>query len=112
MTCADGQRQQHDRRGRGLRGELLQTAQRREVRRQPHGERRLRVRAEDQARERDADLAGGDVAIERLGRLEHRQQPGGERIAVGGQLLDAAAPDADGGELGGDVQGVDEDQRR
>ena len=53
-----------------------------------------------------------DVAVQRRGRLEHRQQPGGERVAVGGQLLDAAAPDADGGELRRHVHGVDQDQRR
>ena len=53
-----------------------------------------------------------DVAVERRRRLEDRQQPGGERVAVGGELLDAAAPDADRGELGRHVKGVDEDERR
>ena len=70
------------------------------------------VRAEHEPGHRDAYLAGGDVAIERRGCFEDRQQPRGERITLLGQLPDPAAAGADGGEFGGNVDGVDQDQRR
>ena len=107
-----GQDEQHHRRGRRLRRDALQPAPLDEEGLHPHRNRALRERAEHEAGERDADLAGGDVAIEIRRRLDQRQQPRRERVPVVGQLLDAAAPHADRGELRADVDGVDEDQRR
>ena len=95
----------------GCGGAVLQ-ARPGDPRRQRVGDGGLRVGAEHEARDRDADLAGGDVAVERSRPLEDRQQPGREAVALLGQLADAAAAGADGGEFGGDVDGVDEDQRR
>jgi len=87
-------------------------ADRCEVRRQPDSERGLRVGTEEQARQRDANLAGPDVPVTRRGRLQHRKQPGGEGVAVRGHLLDAGAADADGRKFRRDVHGVDQDQGR
>ena len=70
------------------------------------------VGAEHQAGHRDANLARGDVAVEQFGLFEDRRQPRGKGIAALGALLDAASADADGRELSGDVDGVDENQRR
>ena len=47
MTCSHGQHEQDDSRRRRLRGHLLQPAELSEERRQPDGDRGLRVGAED-----------------------------------------------------------------
>ena len=69
----------------------------------------LTVGAGDEARQRDADLAGGDVVVEPLGVLQDRQEALGRSAPRLGGLLDARAPGADGGELGRDVQRVEAD---
>ena len=73
-------------------------------------ERNLAVRTEDQAAERDADLTGGDIAVQRFGVFQDRQQPLRRLVAVFGELPDAAASDGHGGELSGDVEGGHRDQ--
>ena len=44
--------------------------------------------------------------------LFRSQEPRGQSIAVGRELSYPAAPDAHGRKLGGDIDGVDEDQHR
>ena len=57
-----------------------------------------------------ADLAGGDVAVERLAVLDERHEPDGAAVPGRGQLGDAGPARSHGGKLGGDVQRVKEDQ--
>ena len=107
-----GEHQQHDDRRRGLRRQRLEAAEAGQLRREPDGERGLRVGAEAQARDGDADLARGDVAIERGRCPQPRQQPARERVAVRRHLPQAALADADGRELRRHVDGVDQDEGR
>ena len=51
-------------------------------RRDARREDRLGISAEHHARQRDADLRRGDVAVEPLRILDDRQEPRGERVAV------------------------------
>ena len=97
-------------RRRGLGDDDAETADRRQQRGQRARDRGLSVGAQNQTRQRDADLAGGDVAVEGDRGADQGKQPGGEGVAVGGQLLNPAPPHADGGELGGHIDGVDQDQ--
>ena len=69
------------------------------------------VRAENQARQGDADLRGRDVAIELLGVLEHRQQPRREDVSILGHPPQPAPARAHGGELGRDVQRRQQDEQ-
>ena len=72
----------------------------------------LRVRPEHEAGYRDAYLASPDVPLEQHRALKDRHQPGRETVPLLGQLADPAASGTDGGEFGGDVDGVYENQRR
>ena len=77
-----------------------------ERRRQGDGKRGLGVGAQDEARQRDADLRGGDVPAEAEWRRDVRHQPAREAVAVVAQALDAAPPRAHGAKLGADVEGI------
>src|SRR5207253_8893025 len=68
--------------------------------------------AEARAGGAGAGVAGGDVAREEAGPSADRYQRGGEAVLSLGELPDGAAAGADGGEFGGHVHGVDQDQRR
>ena len=104
--------EQHHHRRRGLSGDRLQSAPRGKEGLEPHRDGALRVGPQHEARKGDAYLAGGDVAVEGGWRLNEPYQPFGQRVAVSGQLLDPAAPDADRGEFGRDVDRVDRDERQ
>ncbi len=81
-----------------------------QMRGEPDRHRGLGICAEDQARKGDANLRDRDIPIE-LGRLvDEGHQAAGKPIAVLTQPLHPAAPDADRAELGGHVQGVNQDQ--
>ena len=71
------------------------------------GERRLADPAEAQRGERDPELRGGDVAVERL--YGASCQPS-FAIPRAGELVEPRAPRADQGELGRHEEGVREDQ--
>ena len=71
-----------------------------------------RIGAENQAGERDADLRGGDVAVERGRRLEDRQQARRERTAVLRQPSQPAAAGADRRELGRHIQRGERDEQQ
>jgi len=71
---------------------------------------RLGVRAEREAAERDAHLAGRDVAVEQVRVVHHRQQQARQPAAALRQPADPVSPRAHHAELAGDVEGVDEDQ--
>ena len=106
-----GEREQDDRR-RGRLGRVgIQAGNRLQQRRERRRERRLSVGAEDQARERDADLRDRDVAIELVRVLDDRQDPGGQGVAVLRQPPQPAAAGADGGELRGHVQARQQDEK-
>ena len=102
--------QDDDGRG-GLGGLGLEPADALDERRHARRDRRLGVGAEDQAGEGDADLGGGDVAIERVRVFDDRQHPGGERVAVLGQPSQPAPARAHDGELRRDEQRRQQDQQ-
>ena len=77
---------------------------RHEPQRDGRRDRGLAVGAEDQAGERDADLAGRDVGVELAGVGDERRQPQRQEVAVLGHLAHAAAPHADRRELRRDVE--------
>ena len=70
------------------------------------------VGAERHARQRDADLGGGDVAREPLGILDDRQQLRGRRVSVLAQAPQPAPADADRSELGGHVERGQPDEQQ
>ena len=74
-------------------------------------DRGLGVGAENQAGEGDADLRGGDVAVERVRVFEDGQNPGGERVSVLGQPAQPAPARAHGGELRRHEQRRQQDQQ-
>ena len=74
-------------------------------------QRRLAVGAEDQARQRDADLGGGDVAVELARIFENRKDPRCEHVSVFGKPAQPAASGADRRELRRDVQPGEQDEQ-
>ena len=72
---------------------------------------RLRIRAEDQTRERDADLRGADVAIERGWRLDKGQEQARGPATVLREPPDPAPAHPDRPELRRHVQRVGEDEQ-
>ena len=70
----------------------------------------LAVHAEPQARERDAELRRGDVAILLPGVVEDRLHPAGEQVSSGRAAIDRRPWDADDRELRRDEQAVEQDQ--
>ncbi len=74
-------------------------------------DRGLGVGAENQAGEGDADLRGGDVAVERVRVLEDGQHPGREGVAVLGQPSQPAPARAHDGELRRHEQRRQQDQQ-
>ncbi len=106
-----GQEEQHgERRGR-VRGVGIDAAEALDPRAEGRGERRLTVRAQDQARQGNADLRRGDVPIEGVAVFDDRQEACRERVAVLGQSPQAAAADAHGGKFSRDVQGREQNQQ-
>ncbi len=73
------------------------------------GEDGLADEAERDAGHRDAELGGGDVVVQVAERLA---DPARRTAALGGELLDAGAPGRDEGELGGDEDRIEQQQRR
>ena len=73
-------------------------------------ERGLPVRAQDQARQGDADLRRRDVPIELLGILEHRQDPRREDIAIFSHPPQPAPPRTHRGELGRHIKPRQQDE--
>src|SRR5690606_20589569 len=71
-------------------------------------DRRLDQPAEQQRQHRDAELAGGELEVERT---HLRQRRGGAEPAVADQLLDALASSCEQGDLDRDEEGVADDQR-
>ena len=78
---------------------------------EPGRDRGLGVGAENEAGEGDADLRGGNVAIERVRVLEDRQHPRREGIAVLGQPSQPAPARAHDGELRRHEQRRQQDQQ-
>ena len=76
----------------------------------------LTVGTGDEARQGDADLAGGDVVVQPHGVLENCQEPRSRFAPLFCGLLDARTPRPDGGELRSDVQRIeahhDENERQ
>ena len=106
-----GEEDQHRDRGGRLCRHGVDVAEALEPRCQPRRERRLSIRAEDQARERDANLRGRDVAIELTRILDDREQAAGQRVAVLRHPPQAAATHADRRELSRHVEGREQDQQ-
>ena len=83
-----------------------------EPQRDPFRQHVLAVHAQAEARHRDADLGGGDVAVLPLRVLEDAQPPAAaSRLPCAGLVLDARARRADDGELGRHEQPVGDDQQ-
>ena len=91
---------------------LVEPCPARQERRGPRGEDGARIRAENQAGERDADLGGGDVAIERGRRIEDRQQARRERTAVLRHPSQPAPAGANSSELGRYIQRGERDEQQ
>ena len=72
----------------------------------------LAVHAEAQARHRDADLGGGDVAVLQLWIIEDLRDAGGEPAALRGLVLDGRPRRADDGKLRRDEDRVREHQQQ
>ena len=81
--------------------------QRKQVGRQLH----LPVRTQNQAGNGNAELAGRDVAVKLAGVLQDFQQMNGHLAAALRHFTDHVAAHAHGGELCGNVKGVDQNQK-
>ena len=73
---------------------------------------RLRVGAGHQARQRDADLRGRDVAVELAGVFEDREGPRRQQMPVFGHPAEPAAPGSHRREFSGDVEGREQNQQQ
>ena len=107
-----GQDDEHDERGDGLCPDCAEVTQTDEEGFEVSRQSRLAVGPQYQAREGDADLAGGHVPVEASDVLDDGQHPSGSSVALLRQQTDLMAPSSHGGELGGDVERIGEDQRR
>ena len=105
------QDQQDDDGRRGLGGFGFQSSDPLDEGREAWRDRRLGVGSENQAAERDADLRGGDVAVERMRVFEDGQNPGRQAIAVLGQPSQPAPARAHDGELRRHEQRRQQDQQ-
>jgi hypothetical protein len=108
----DRQRDEDEAGGDRLRGDLLQAAEALEQRNERDRERGLGEGPEDQAGERDADLRDGDVTVQLSRRLDDRQQPSREPVALLREGPQAAAPHADGCKFGRHVESGRQDEDR
>ena len=105
-----GEEKQDDDGGGGFGRCGLHRAEPLEQGREPGRERGLPVRAQDQARQGDADLRRRDVPIELLGILEHRQHPGREDVAIFSHPPQPAPPRTHRGEFGGHIKPRQQDE--
>ena len=105
------QEEEHGHRGGGVRRGRVEPAESFDPRRERRRECGLAVGAENQARERDADLRGGDVPIELVRILDERKQARRQRASVLGEAPQPAATHADGRELSSHVEGREQNQQ-
>ena len=70
------------------------------------------IDAQHDARQGDADLAGGDIVVQLVRILQHRQQGSGQSVAFFGHLDNARLASADQREFAGHVQPVEKDHQR
>src|SRR5690606_31430210 len=96
----------------GVHADPLRQADRFQERSQPPSQGLLAVQAKRQAGESDAELGGGDIAVLSQRVLDDRQHALGALLAILGAALDGGPWCADDGELGGDEQAVERDQRK
>ncbi len=82
-----------------------------EERRDSRRDRGLRVGAENQAAEGDANLRGGNIAVERVRVFDNGQDPRGESVAVLGKPPQPASARAHDGEFRRHEQRRQQDQQ-